>query len=333
MKIIRNVSILLFLLSVALFAYYRHRDLYEMDQTGPVFSVDSYLVKVSVKDDEKALLKGITAWDAADGDVSKSIIVESIGPFTGYGHRVVNYVAVDSDNHVAHTKRELVYTDYTPPRFHIKNPLSFPLNSGNVLQGVTAEDCLDGNITRKIRMVATSQIDTNYIGEHDVRLKVTNSAGSISYLPVSIRIYDEKVEMGWPQLNLTDYLVYLDKDSDFDPKDYMENLTIGARKYTFVEKGGTYGVEIESKMSKSRRKELQKVRTMDYDYVDITSDVDTSSEGFYRVKYFFHDDEDDEIGTSEVNMFVVVTDEKAEDKEDGHSEEQGSDSEQDEEDD
>ncbi len=334
MKIIRNVSIVLFVLSAALFGYYMRQELYEKDHTGPVFSVDNYLVTVSVKDDEKALLKGITARDATDGDVSNSIIVESVGPFTGYSHRAVNYVAVDSDNHVVHKKRELVYSDYISPRFHLRNPLSFPLNTKNVLQGVTAEDCLDGNVTRRIRMVTNEQIDTSYIGEYDVRLKVTNSAGGISYLPVTISIYDEKVEMGRPQLNLTDYLVYLEKDSDFDPQEYMKNCVIGSRAYTFVEKGGTYGVEIDTKkMSKERQKELKKVSTMDSDYVEISGEVDTSTTGFYRVKYFFHDDEDEDVGTAEVTLYVVVTDEKVEDREDGKYSERESSQEQEEQED
>ena len=39
------------------------------DRTGPVFQMDSRTIEVSVKDGQEALVKGLTATDAKDGDI------------------------------------------------------------------------------------------------------------------------------------------------------------------------------------------------------------------------------------------------------------------------
>lgn len=119
MRRLRTVSITLLIIAIVLFGVHIFRVRFLKDKTGPVFHVDSNLVEVSVKDGEEAWLKGVTATDAADGDVTDSIIVEAISPFTGRQHRIVTYAAFDSDNHVTHGKREIVYTDYEPSAFNL----------------------------------------------------------------------------------------------------------------------------------------------------------------------------------------------------------------------
>ena len=197
MKRLRTVSIMLFLASVILFGIYWYIERIAKDQSGPVFHMESDVFTVSVSDNEKALLDGITATDANDGDVSESIIVEAVSPFTGTGHRIVNYVAFDSDNHVTHAKRELIYSDYTDPKFSLSKPLSFPMNSTNILDGIKAIDCIDGDITRSIRLLSEDEIDTAHVGYYNARLKVSNSAGGVSYLPVTIEIYDAANSAPW----------------------------------------------------------------------------------------------------------------------------------------
>ena len=240
MRRLKEVSIFLFIVSLILFGinFYAKRVLGE--ETGPVFQEESNIIEVSVKDGEEALLKGLTATDAADGDVTNSIIVEAISPFTGTGHRIVTYAAFDKDNHVTHLKRELAYTDYVAPRFHLNKPLSFTMNSTKLLDGVTAEDCIDGDITKNIRMMSDDGIDTDHVGEYSARLKVANSAGGVSYLPVTIEIYDASVRYRMPQIQLTDNLVYVEKSSEFDEKEYLNSIVINGTEYSLTDKYGTY---------------------------------------------------------------------------------------------
>ena len=298
MRRLRTISIMLFLASVVLFGIYWHREKIVKDQTGPVFHVENNILTVSVKDDEKVLLNGITASDAGDGDVSESIIVEEISPFTGTGHRIVNYAAFDSDNHVAHAKRELVYTDYTTPQFRLSKPLSFPMNTTNLLEGIKAEDCIDGDITRSVRMLSDDEIDTAHVGEYSARLKVTNSAGGASYLPVTIEIYDASNKFRTPQIRLREYLIYVERGSYFDEEEYIDAITVGGTEYEPVESGGTYGARWLPADNTDK--------TIDYSRVEIDSNVDTDVAGYYEVVYSF-DDTVNSTGTGTNRLYVVVT--------------------------
>lgn len=297
MRRLRTLSITLFIASLILFGinFYR-KSIYE-DKTGPVFQIEDNVVQVSVKDDQKALLKGLTATDSADGDVTDSVIVESISPFTGTGHRIVNYAAFDSDNHVTHVRRELAYTDYRASQFHLRKPMSFAMNATNLLDGITVDDCIDGDLTKSVKLMSDEEIDTSHVGEYSARLKVTNSAGGVSYLPVTIEIYDASVQYRRPQLKLTDYVVYIEKGEYFDEEEYLSSITINGTEYSMTDEAGTYGAQYLS------QDETEK--TIGYDRVEIESDVDTDVSGYYEVEYSFEDTEEN-TGTGHARLYVVV---------------------------
>ena len=297
MRRLRTLSITLFIASLILFGinFYR-KSIYE-DKTGPVFQIENNVVQVSVKDDQKALLKGLTATDSADGDVTDSVIVESISPFTGTGRRIVNYAAFDSDNHVTHVRRELTYTDYRVSQFHLRKPMSFAMNATNLLDGITVDDCIDGDLTKSVKLMSDEEIDTSHVGEYSARLKVTNSAGGVSYLPVTIEIYDASVQYRRPQLKLTDYVVYIEKGEYFDEEEYLSSITINGTEYSMTDEAGTYGAQYLS------QDETEK--TIGYDRVEIESDVDTDVSGYYEVEYSFEDTEEN-TGTGHARLYVVV---------------------------
>lgn len=298
MRRLRRASIILLIISLFLFGANYYRTNVINDKTGPLFKMDNSVIKVSVKDDEKALLTGLTAIDATDGDVSNSIIVESISPFTGTGHRVVNYAAFDSDNHVTHVKRELAYTDYEAARFHLKKQLSFPMNATNLLEGISVEDCIDGDLTKSVKMMYDEELDTSHVGEYSARLKVTNSAGGVSYLPVKVEIYDASVYFRLPQIKLKENLVYVDKGTDFDEQEYISAITVNGEDYSLTDEKGTYGAyylspEVDEK-------------SIGIDRVEIDSNVDTDVSGYYEVVYSFEDTEFS-TGTGKARLYVVVT--------------------------
>ena len=299
MRRLKRLSVLLFIVSLILLGSHIFKVRMLDDRTGPVFQMDSRTIEVSVKDGQEALVKGLTATDAKDGDISDSIIVESIGPFTGTGSRIVNYAALDSDNHVTHIKREMVYTDYEPSRFHLSRPLTFAMNTVNILNGISVEDSIDGDLTRNVRMMSDSEIDTAHVGEYSARLKATNSAGGISYLPVTVEIYDASVFHRLPLLNLKEYVAYVEKGADFDERDYLTSIVINGTSYSLTEEEGTY------ENSVAAQGEMRK--TISYDMVDIESEVDTDVTGYYEVLYTF-EDTIFETGTGKVRLYVVVTD-------------------------
>ena len=297
MRRLRTLSLTLFIASLILFGINFYRKSICEDKTGPVFQIEDNVIEVSVKDDEKALLKGLTATDAADGDVTDSVIVESISPFTGTGRRIVNYAAFDSDNHVTHAKRELAYTDYRASQFHLSKPLSFAMNATNLLDGITVDDCIDGDLTKSVKLMSDEEIDTSHVGEYGARLKVTNSAGGVSYLPVTIEIYDASVQYRRPQLKLTDNVVYIEKGEYFDEKEYLSSITINGTEYSMTEEAGTYGARYLSPDETEN--------TIGYDRVEIESDVDTDVSGYYELTYSFEDTEEN-AGTGHARLYVVV---------------------------
>ena len=299
MRRLKRLSTTLFIISLILLVFHVFKVRILDDRTGPVFHMDNRTVEVSVKDEQEALIKGLTATDARDGDVSGSIIVESVGPFTGSGSRIVTYAAFDSDNHVTHTKREMIYTDYVPSHFHLNRPLSFAMNTVNILNGVSVVDSIDGDLTRNVRMVSDGDIDTAHVGEYRARLKVTNSAGGVSYLPVTVEIYDASVFHRLPLLNLKEYVVYVEKGDEFDEREYLTSIVINGTSYSMTEEDGTYGSPAEA------QEEAQ--RTISYDRVYIESEVDTDVIGSYEVLYSF-EDTISKTGTGKVRLYVVVTD-------------------------
>ena len=274
MRRLRTASIALFIIALLLLGANLLNKRVFSDQTGPVFKMESKTIEISVQDDTQELLRGMTAEDARDGDVTDSIIVEAISPFTGTGHRIVSYAAFDSDNHVTHAKRELIYTDYRASHFNLSKPLSFAMNATNLLDG----------------------IDTAHVGNYDARLKVTNSAGDVAYLPVTIEIYDATVHYKRPQLQLTDYVVYVEKGEYFDEEEYLKSIVINGTEYSMTDGEDTYHPSYY---------ETEEGDTISYSDVDIDSDVETDVSGYYVVNYSFTDTEFG-TGTGSARLYVVV---------------------------
>ena len=86
---------------------------YTEDRTPPVIQIPGHEIIYTEGDSEKALLKEIRATDSRDGDVSGSLIVESIYPDKEGGFATVVYVARDSSNNVAKKKVVVTYVEGT----------------------------------------------------------------------------------------------------------------------------------------------------------------------------------------------------------------------------
>ena len=85
MKKLRWFAITLFLLSVAVYALNQNQIRRKTDQTIPKISMDQDEIQVSVKDPEKVWKKGITAYDEKDGDITDSLVIESVSTFLEKG--------------------------------------------------------------------------------------------------------------------------------------------------------------------------------------------------------------------------------------------------------
>ena len=100
---------------------------------APEIAFAADVLEVPTGADDAALLAGVTATDAEDGDVTASLLVEGVSGRNADGTVQVTYAAFDSDRHVTKATRAVRYTDYKPPRFALSQPLACRAGGSRVL--------------------------------------------------------------------------------------------------------------------------------------------------------------------------------------------------------
>lgn len=247
--------------AIALFGAYQILTLKLKDTKPPVISVDEQILEISVEDEKDVLMTGITAMDDRDGDVTASLLVESIYGITEDHVTTVTYAAFDRAGNVSKIQRKVRYTDYREPRFELTDSLCFPFNSGfDLLDYVGANDVLEGDIRRRVRATLVSDTRSiNEIGSHIVRLQVTNSLGDTVEMDFPVEVYDP--EWYTASVKLKEYLIYLKQGETFKPEDYLKAFSVRGE---------------DTDISR---------RIPDDILCDINSNVNTRVPGVYRAKY------------------------------------------------
>ena len=101
-----RINILLIVLiaaCLALFFGYRVMDGLRNDETPPVIEMTEQIPEISVTDPESMLLQGITVHDKRDGDVTHSLVVESVSLLSNDGRIMVSFAAFDAAGNVVET--------------------------------------------------------------------------------------------------------------------------------------------------------------------------------------------------------------------------------------
>ena len=276
MKTIQKIGIAAaFALAVGIAAGYHFFVEKKEDKTPPVIKCDCNQIKASIETPMEDLLLGVTAWDERDGDVSESLFVEGVSKFIDPGKSRVTFVALDHSGNVAKHDCEIVYEDYTRPKFYLKDELRFStMGNGMILDVVGASDCLDGDISNDVKMTVTGG-SLYSAGTCTVQFRVTNSMGDTVYLEAPVTIFDSQQlsDAYAPEIGLKEYLVYLDKNRRFDPKGMIENITVHMRGEEYYALGMEEG-ETTIPISRYGRNN-----------VTVDSDLDTAEPGVYQVRY------------------------------------------------
>lgn len=216
--------LVLIALCLAVFFSYRAIDKARTDTQAPKINMQDQVLEVSVEDPRSALIQGITASDSTDGDVTDSIVVESIRLLSKDGSISVGYAAFDSAGNVAKAQRDARFTDYHSPRFTLNGPLLYRYgHSFDILSTIGAEDVIDGDIQHRVRATVTEATSLTALGTHRVRFQVTNSLGDTVTAVFPVEVYSSDTYNA--TLTLTDYLVYLPKGSEFDAASYLDTFT------------------------------------------------------------------------------------------------------------
>lgn len=252
--------LLLIVLCLAVFYGYLELDRANTDTHPPVIHIAPQPLELSVNAPKGILLQDVTAEDDISGDVTDSVVLESIRLISRDGKVSVGYAAFDRAGNVAKIQREVQYTNYRSPRFTLSGPLLYASDENfDVLNEVGAKDSIDGDIPHHVRAMLTEDDPVSSVGIHMVQFQVTNSLGDTTTEIFPVEIYDS--ESYNAVLTLKDYLVYLPIGGIFNAKFYPD---------TFTFRGNTY--------------ELSTVLPEDYT-LEIDGEVDTHTPGVYPVTY------------------------------------------------
>lgn len=219
MKKIRTASIVLLLFSTAVFSAFKIYEKISKDSRPPVITCPGEALTVSVTADESELMKDVKVEDDRSGDVSDSLVVESMSGFTEDGVRSITYAAIDEQGNVARKERVLRYEDYRKPEFRLSGPLRFPMGrTFDVLGRISASSVLDGDLSGNIKYSLEKTIDVSNAGTYPIEFRVADSGGKTVYLTTELEIYDPAEER--VRVELSEYSVYLKVADQFEPKDY-----------------------------------------------------------------------------------------------------------------
>lgn len=226
MRTLKTILIICLVLVTAAFAAGQVYSRVVTDTVPPVITLDSDSITVSVEDGRDALLRGVTASDAKDGDLTGQIIVSGVSKLISNNTAKVSYMVFDKAGNMASATRYVVYSDYHRPRFMLITPLVYSLGETVSITGrLQAQDAVDGDITSSIR-VLSSDIISSTEGVYNLTLQVINSLGDTAQvtLPVTIRAEAE----GDSAVKLRRYLVYVGLGDNFEPRNYIESVSAGS---------------------------------------------------------------------------------------------------------
>ena len=295
MRLLRRLSVLLLLVSAALCgAYYYYFEM-NKDVTRPVISMEESSVVVSVDATEEELLKGITATDDVDGDVSDSLFVEKLDNFSTEGTRKMTVVAFDSAGNVSKATREISYSDYASPQFQLDEALRFPVGTSDILSSLSAEDVLGADLSERVKVTGRYTMSST-AGDYPMEFSVANDAGDVSYLTATVTLYDTVTEASKPTIGLKEYIVYTRVGQKITARDYLDSLIVQRISY---KRSGNFFVP-ETKLGDYSTLP----DTIDVSDVKVSDTVDYNTPGSYEITYEYT--YNDYTGT--VRLIVVVCD-------------------------
>ena len=252
----KKALLALVLLCCAAFAAFQYLSRQRIDREPPQITMAQDELSLSVKDPQEKLLEGVSATDAQDGDVTDSLVVESVRGIVSDKRFTVTYAAFDAAGNVTKAQRTVCYTDYTSPRFVLTAPLIFHEGASlDVFAPLGAKDVFDGSLKDRIKgTLVSGETQIAQAGEYTVEFRVTNSLGDTAYLTAPVEVLP--AGDGGAELTLSSYLTYLKKNAAFVPEYYVTGLSAGGQ-----------------------------IISLDEASVRITSNVDMTRAGTYWVDY------------------------------------------------
>ncbi|HGM3773507.1 TPA: immunoglobulin-like domain-containing protein [Clostridioides difficile] len=148
-----------------------------VDNIAPVLSgVEDCTVEYGSTFDSKA---GVTANDNIDGDLTSKIVIEGVVNTSILGEQVLTYKVLDVANNETSAIRKVTVVDTIKPVFSGIDNITLNLNENfDALEGVTAVDEVDGDLTDLITVEGGDLVDTSVVKEYQVTYKVSDKSSN-----------------------------------------------------------------------------------------------------------------------------------------------------------
>lgn len=160
-----------------------------VDNVAPILSgVEDCTVEYGSVFDSKA---EVSANDNIDGDLTSKIIIEGIVNTSVLGEQILTYRVSDVANNEASVVRKVTVVDTVKPVFLGVDNLTLELNDTfNALEGVTAVDEVDGDLTDLITVEGGDLVDTSVVKEYQVTYKVSDKSSNEAVVVRLISVID-----------------------------------------------------------------------------------------------------------------------------------------------
>lgn len=226
MRTVKIILIVIFAVTASVFCAGQIRERFFVHDTAPVLSCPDEILEVSVSDGEDVFLRGVSASDAEDGDLTKDVVVGGISKLISAECAKVTLHVFDSDSNMATLTRKIRYTDYSRPRFKINSPLVYTLGETITLGDRLGATCvIDGDISDSIR-ISSVDVSSQLAGVYSITVQVTNSLGDTSQLKLPLTLLENGKKR---DVELSSELIYLRVGDTFDPAEHVastENVTV-----------------------------------------------------------------------------------------------------------
>lgn len=235
---------------------------YIVENTAPEITVVDKTVVQGTKLNE---LEGVTATDKEDGDLTKSVVVESSTvDIDKVGKYTVTYKVTDSNNKSTTKTINVTVTENKKPTITATDLTITQGLKFEPLKNVSANDTEDGKITNIEIVENTVNIDT--VGTYKVTYKVTDSYKQSVTKTIKVTVVENQL----PTINATNKTIY--QDDTFNP---LTNVTA-----TDPEDGKITNIEV------------------------VENTVNTSKVGEYKVTYKVTDSYNNSV-TKEIKVTVI----------------------------
>lgn len=157
------------------------------------------------------LMDGVSAHDVEDGDLTNKVVYANTVDINTEGTYQVTYQVADSAGHKTSATRDVVVTNDAPVIHVSGNNQTEVGHAFDPLQGVTADDYQDGDLTTEIKVAG--DVDTSKPGDYELTYTITDKNGTVTTLKRTVTVFATA-----PTLDVSKVPTELKVGDQFNPK-------------------------------------------------------------------------------------------------------------------